>query len=62
MLGNKQAFPIPETENHARTEGMTKREYFAAAALMGLSMVYAPHEAAAYAVTMADELLIELAK
>lgn len=65
----KQAFPVPSTNDHDRLPGLTKREYFAAIALQGLlsnSTTFQGHsthaELAKDAVMQADALLEELYK
>ena len=54
MDGNDQAFPEPRSGQ----TGLTKREYFAAAALAGLVTDGVPRrEAAQFAVIVADDLI-----
>lgn len=38
--GNDQAFPLPETAQWGRVEGLSKREYFAAKAMQGICAKY----------------------
>lgn len=64
---DEQAFPIPADEDHVRSRGLTKREYFAAMAMQGLCSLPAGEKwpstlIATYAVEQADALLAELAK
>ncbi len=56
------AFPEPRPGGYGTTAGLTKREYFAAAALTGLiSQVNMPCEKyAIHAVLIADELIKRL--
>lgn len=59
---NDPAFPFVETNNQTEnvSEGISKREYFAAAALQGLlaaKSVDVPTNAAVWAVKCADDII-----
>ena len=59
------AFPIFDREGFSLSEGITKREYFAAAALQGLLATSVPlggKTVAQLAVEAADSLIFELNK
>jgi hypothetical protein len=66
--GNDMAFPVvletTRTPNDSEQLGLTKREYFAAMAMQGLLSINrdSPIGHAAFAVSCADALLVELAK
>ena len=53
---NEPAFPV------TATTGLTKREYFASSALMGLLVAGTTSQAARAALTWADALIAELNK
>ncbi len=60
---NVNAFPRM-FGNDAPNDGLTKREYFTAAALQGLlaNSDHFPHDCVARSVKLADQLIIELNK
>ena len=60
-MKDEQAFPVPIGSEGVFAIGLTKREYFAAAAMQGLCS-WDNNLTARNAVQMADELIAELAK